>query len=184
VHKALLLGLVGLIALVLGIAVAGRPSSVPNDLVASDISAPSIPTTSVAGVTTTAAPETTPPATDLTTTTFTPSSTVPTTTTTLVPERSVRIVVANATNVARLAARTVEGLRRYGYTDLVATDAVADRPDTVIYYVDGRHREALRLAAQLGLDATRVHPRPALDLTVTGEASDVWLVIGSDVGGG
>ena len=93
-----------------------------------------------------------------------------------------RIVVANATNVARLAARTVEGLRQFGYTDLVATDAVADRADTVIYYVDGRHREAQRLAQQLGLDPQGVHPRPALDLTVTGEAGDIWLVIGQNLG--
>jgi hypothetical protein len=92
-------------------------------------------------------------------------------------------VVANATSVARLAARTVEGLRRYGYIDLVATDAISKRPDTVIYYIDGRHREALRLATQLGLDPTRVRPRPALDLTVSGAAGDVWLVIGTDLGG-
>ena len=182
VHKALLVALVGLIGLILGIAVAGRPQSVPQDVVASEIDPPStLSTTTTAPLTSTPSRSTT-STTEGSVPTSNPPSTTAATTTTLVPERSVRIVVANGTNVARLAARTVEGLRQFGYTDLVATDAVADRADTVIYYVDGRHREAQRLAQQLALDPQRVHPRPALDLTVTGEASDIWLIIGQDRG--
>ena len=91
-----------------------------------------------------------------------------------------RVVVVNATNVSGVAARTAEQLRGFGYTDVVATDAVVDRPDSMIVYVDGRSGEALRLAVQLGLDPGRVQPRQVGPLTVEQEDGDIWVLMGGD----
>jgi hypothetical protein len=93
---------------------------------------------------------------------------------------SVPVVVANATNIAGVAARTADRLRTLGYVDPVAADAAADRIDTVIYYIDGRHGEAVRLARQLDLDRQRVHARPGAALTVNDDAGELWLLVGED----
>ena len=93
-----------------------------------------------------------------------------------------RVVVANAANIAGLASRTVDTLRQLGYVNVVATDSIADRFDSVIYYVDGRYDEAMRLAGQLGLDSQRVHIRPGVSLTVNDDTSDIWLILGQDRG--
>ena len=176
--------------LLMGAVIAGRPDRVANDIVATRIESPAT-TTSTSVVVATAAEVPTsdtaragerrdgpvrrprPPTTTVAPTTPPPPPT-------LVPEASLRVVVANATGRAGLAARTVESLRQYGYTDMLATDAVTDRADTVVYYVDGRHDEAVRLAAQIALDPARVHVRPSLSLTVTGEESELWLIVGAD----
>jgi hypothetical protein len=186
-----LLVIVGVVGLVVGLLIAGRPQDVPNDVVHTDIEAPSSaasttlasPTvTTLANATSTSGETSTTsvvaPSTEVATAPATPATPPPA----LVPEANVRIVVANAANIAGLAARTADALRQLGYVNLVATDALGDRFDSVIYYVDGRYDEAMRLAAQLGLDPQRVHIRPGVTLTVNDDTSDIWLVLGQDRG--
>ena len=183
VRHALVVTVVGVAALILGIVVAGQPQDVPSDVVSSRLRRarrrPRRP----------CRPETTASSRATTASTTTATSTMPSTSTTttapappaLVPESSVRVVVADATNVSGLAARTAEQLRGFGYVDVVAADAVVDRPDSTIVYVDGRSGEALRLAVQLGLDPGGVQPRQLGPLTVerrTGRSGSSWEAIG------
>jgi hypothetical protein len=100
---------------------------------------------------------------------------------TLVPEAGLRLIVANATDTAGLAARTLAELRTLGYSDASPTDAVTARRDTIIVHVDGRSAEALRLAGQIGVDPTQVQPRRSGRLTVAPEDdADLWLLPGAD----
>jgi len=111
------------------------------------------------------------------------ASSAPRPTTTLVPEAFVRVVVANATAMEGHAGRSAARLRRLGYSNVTAVDAAADRTDTVIFFVNGRRREALRLAQQLGYSPNRVQPRPNASLTLAGEDgenSELWLIVGQD----
>lgn len=194
-RKALLVGIVGLVGLLLGAAVAGRPQDVPSDIVSSEIQAPaSVSTTTLRRPDTTRAETTSTIAIDPTNPgTPPPTSSPPTVaatttvtlraTTTLVPATFVRVVVANATNIEGHAGRTAARLRQLGYSNVTAVDAATDRADTVIFHVDGRRGEALLLAQQLGYDPQRVRPRPNESLTVAGEEgenSELWLIVAED----
>jgi hypothetical protein len=198
VKNVLLVAIVGLIGLLLGALVAGRPQKVPNDLA----SLPSVipahsstattvePTTSAASAPSVSVPVTTsaPPSTVASTTSPTTPLTEPPTRTTrpappsanLLPESVVRLIVANATNVDGMANQTRDDLLRLGYASAIIDDALVDRADTVIYFAAGRRPEAERLAGQLGIGPDRVQPRQPGAITVGNQDAELWLVIGAD----
>jgi hypothetical protein len=98
----------------------------------------------------------------------------------LVPTGALRIVVANAGPADRLAARTAETLRTFGYVDIAVTTATTRRPTTAVLFVPGREGEARVLAAQLGVAEDAVQPRPDGQLTVNDAQGDVWVLVGAD----
>jgi hypothetical protein len=193
VKRALLVAVVGLVGLAVGVAVAGRPETVPSDVRSADIQIPSTTSTSIARSVTTHPAVTTSSTTATTTSTTAPAATSPATTTTspiptqpgttLVPTAFVRVVVANATNIEGHAGRSAARLRQLGYSNVTAVDAAADRLDTVVFYVPGRRGEAMRMAQQLGYAPQRVRLRPDVSLTLAGEDgenSELWLIVGTD----
>jgi hypothetical protein len=201
VKNVLLVAIVGLIGLLLGALVAGRPRSVSNDLVLSPsvitaratttITVDRATTTSAASATSTSAAVTTsaPRSTISAATSPTTPPTEPTTTTTTrpappsanpLPESVVRLIVANATNVDGVANQTRDDVLRLGYASAIIDDALIDRADTVVYYAAGRRPEADHLAGQLGLGPDRVQPRQPGAITVGNQDAELWLVIGAD----
>jgi hypothetical protein len=178
--------------LLAGIAVAGLPDAVPDDVASSEIeprppttTTPVLRTTAVTTSTTFAAESSTPEA--ATTAPVTPPSSSPprsvqptSTTTTLVPIETLRVVVANAGWADLLAARTADLLRSLGYNDVIATTGLERRLLSDVLYATGREVEAQRLANQLGIPATRVQPHPGVAVSVGNEQGDVWLLVGND----
>ncbi len=200
--RLLLVLVVGVLALAAGAAVAGRPTSVPHDVVIDqppattdsvETSAPiaTIPTPPSTTSPTTTTTTTTIAATDVTSSDTDPSpettnSTSPTETaavsasTTLVPESGLRLAVANATRAPGIATDHAAILRGIGYVDATAIDAATDSGTTSVYFSYGFRAEARRLAQQIGLDENVVQPRPTDSLTVDAIDADLWLVVGAD----
>ena len=204
-RPALSLASVALVAVLAGVAVAGLPTSVPDDIVATDIRPPAssadvsvsssttlatTTTSAVASTTetveapeTTESPDTTVPArttTRSTTTSSTSSTTTapPAPTSTLLPTNAVRVVVANAGGANDLAARFAETVRRLGYVEVTAANASDRRGTSVVYWAPEREGEARRLAEQLGIRP--VEGRPGGEITLGGQDADVWVVLGGD----
>ena len=145
---------VALVALVGGIAVTGLPDSVPHDVVSGEVQA----------------------------TSPSPATTAVIMPTTLVGEASLSVIVVdNASNPPGLADSVVQQLSNFGYTDVVATDAIAPRSESVVVYADGREGEARRLAEQLGVAATQVEPRGDGPLTVDDATGDLLALLGTDI---
>jgi len=90
----------------------------------------------------------------------------------------VRVVVANAGGADRLAARFAETVRRLGHVEVTAANASDRRGTSVVYWAPGREGEARRLAEQLGIGP--VEGRPGGEITLGGQDSDVWVVLGGD----
>lgn len=195
--RLLLVLLVGVLALAAGAAVAGRPTSVPNDVVidqppATTGQAGTIdPSTTMTTGATTSNSTTTSAAPDLSVDTRQPrsrptdatSSTEPAganPSTTLVPESGLRVAVANATNFPGIATEHVAILNGLGYVDATPTDATDTADATAVFFSDGFSSEALRLAQQLGLDENAVQPHPEGELTSDDVETDLWLIVGAD----
>ena len=191
----MLVGIVGLVGLLLGAAVAGRPQDVPSDIVSSEIQAPaSIPSTTIRRPVTTPAATTAPTAVE----TSNPGHRAACLAN---PHRRaddhghtqcdddvgagrVRAGRGGQRDQRRGARRTDRRqLRQLGYSNVTAVDAATDRADTVIFHVDGRRGEGAALAQQLGYGPQRVQPRPNESLTVAGEDgenSELWLIVAED----
>lgn len=103
-----------------------------------------------------------------------------TTTTSLVPERSVVVVVANASDTFGLATRSADQIREFGYEFVVNTDGLGELPDTAIYFAEGYELEARRLADQIGAPRRLVAPRPTEPLHEGEIESEVLLMLGND----
>lgn len=184
----LLAALVMALALLSGVAVAGLPEAVPDDIRAAQIRPPaSVPSTEPqdsSPATSSEAQMTEPPptATAPTSTALGAASTTPPSVTatapTPLPPSEVRVVVANAAAADGLAGRVAEQARGLGYEDVVATNAVDRRAVSVVYYSPEYEIEAEALAGALGIAA--IEPQPAEQITVDGTAADLWVVLGGD----
>ena len=164
--------IVGLIAGLAGIAIAGLPDGTPVS--ETIVVRPSTAKTTTASTTTTPITTTTSSSTTTTenSTTTQPDTTVDTSPPAagsaaaappsadaaaeavdqpLVAEADLFVVVANGAGAAGLAARTTETLRAIGYVDAVATDGTETVDATTVYFDNGLEREAARLAVDLGL---------------------------------
>ena len=169
-RSVLLVVVVAVISLLAGVAVTGLPTSVPDDVVSSEISV-----TSAKSTTTTTAPRAP--------TTIKAGSSPPnpsdTAATVLAPITSLRVIVASAGSAAGAAGRIAGELRTLGYTNVSATDARTARADTVVAFAPGFGGDATRLAGQLGLSMQQVAPSDAAALTVNAPA-DIWVILGRD----
>jgi hypothetical protein len=91
------------------------------------------------------------------TTTTASTTTVPTTDR---PPQSVKVVVANGSDVSGLAAKTAEFLAQTGYTSTVVTDSESQVSATVVYFAPGFESSAQAIARDLGLPETQVQALP------------------------
>jgi hypothetical protein len=138
------------VALLAGVAVAGLPETVPDDVRVSDIRPPAPP--SVPQPTT--APDE-------------PRAVA-----------EIRGVVADAGAGAGPGSAVAADLRRLGYLDVVATDASVRRATSVVYHAPGLDRAGEEIAAALGVPA--VEPRPSERIVVSDAPADVWILLGDD----
>lgn len=191
-YQWLAYGIVALLSVVAGVAVAGVPgtgSADPTIVVPASTDPP--PTT----ITPTTEPA--PPVTDVaatTTTTDETTTTVPESTTTeaaatsttapepVLPERSaLDVVVANGANIGGIASATSQDLEDAGYVDVRATDGTDIVFFTIVYYEEGFQGSAERLADDLGLPATSTGPMSDAPDVIGGLDGEVLLVyLGSD----
>lgn len=204
VKSVVVLGGVALIAVLAGVAVAGLPEPVTDEVIVSppDSSTSTTvasvtvgPTTSAAEPTTTASASTTsaPTSTErLTTSSKPPNATEPRNVSTTVPATAtfpsvtpstgdfaeVRVTVANAAPVDGLAQLVVAEVRGLGFSDPVPATAARRSALSMIYYASGFEAAATRLGGGLGIDA--VEPRPFAAITTDDIDADVWVVLGAD----
>jgi hypothetical protein len=187
---------IGAVALVAGIAIAGLPGSVPNDIAMSDIAPTIASSTSTIGGADSSQPaqtpatvsdseptmttETTerPPVTTSQTTLATPPTTV---TPSLVPESQLRVVVANAGGADGLAARFSDVVRGFGYASVEPANALSTRDASTVYWSGPREAEARRLGEQLGVSA--VEPLPPDPVVLGNFIVDLWVIVGLDLRG-
>lgn len=164
-HQWYAYGIVALLSVAAGIAIAGLPNDVPVDATivvpeptdaSTTVPAPE-PSTTVATTT----PGTTEPATtepDPSASTTVDSTAAPTTAppADLPPRSELVTIVANGANVSGAASRNIEQLRAIGYTDIAARNGTLTVDVTDVYYADGLQAAALRLADDLTVAPERV----------------------------
>ena len=100
--------------------------------------------------------------------------------TTLAPESSVRVVVANASDASGIASRTADEFRGLGYSTVSATNAASVRPDTVVVFAPGFEAEAARLASQLQVPPEQITAQTDGPLTINDTPGDLWVLLGFD----
>jgi hypothetical protein len=161
--------IVAVISALAGVAIAGPPNNVGTEPTII-VPATTVPTTIVATESTEAPAveepvETTPVATDpeaTTTTVPATATTVPATTTTTtepqVDRASIIVVSVNGAGTEGLATRVRNELVDAGFTQARATDGTTLVDDTIVYFLPGFAREAIEVAAELGLEFTDVKP--------------------------
>jgi len=190
---------VALVSLLAAVAVAGRPSSVPNDVVVTERQVPST-TTSVASTpvtpgdtsaitvptvppttATTIPPQTTGPFDTDVASTASSTTAAPTTTSTLVEPAGLRVVVVNGTSQPGLGADNAGLLNSLGYALTVPADAVdKNELTTDVLFANGFRQEAEVLATALQIDVASVAPVPDQQFTVQLVDGDLWLMLGAD----
>jgi hypothetical protein len=171
-----------------GVAIAGLPSSVENDLVIADVPATSstvaatVPPTDATSATTT----TTVASTTTTTVVEPPEPTTPVTTEpepeepdVLVERGELVLGVANGANVAGLAGDTAAQLVASGYVSVSAVNTALVDTSTV-YFAPGLEGEAARLAADLGIDPAAIAPIEAARPIVPETLVQLLVVLGRD----
>ncbi len=185
---------VALVSLLAAFAVAGRPSTVPSDVVIGERPAPTTTTTSPPRTDPSPAPSTEPPTRSPTTvpdTSEPPETSAtdvvdtepdpPPTSTRVVAPAGLRVVVVNGTNQPGLGASIATILNSLGYANTLPTDAInKDAPVSTIYFADGFRREAELMAESVQLDPASVIPIPDQPIAVEPVAGDVWLLVGAD----
>jgi len=183
-HKILAYGVVALLAVGAGVAVAGLPD---NEPVAATIVISAAPASTVPIPSTSVTPSTSvAPATEGPTTTVAAATTSvsPTTTSVLpLPDRSeVVSATANGSGLQGSASRVAEFLETLGYVDVGQFNGTELVDLTVVYYADGSEQAAARMAADLDLLPEFVGPMvdapPVLGLGLT----QLLVYVGRDRG--
>lgn len=143
---------------------------------------PAPATTEPAPATTERETTTTRPPTTTIATTEPPTTPAPTTSTTppLAPIAETYVMVGNASNTFGLATQTAAALRDLGYEFVYRADGVREVRESRVYYSENFEGEATRLAESIGLDASRVQPRPSQPLTNGTQEFQVLLLLGND----
>lgn len=144
---------------------------------------PAPATTEPAPATTESETTTTRPPTTTIATTEPPTTPAPTTSTTtppLAPIAETYVMVGNASNTFGLATQTAAALRDLGYEFVYRADGVREVRESRVYYSENFEGEATRLAESIGLDASRVQPRPSQPLTNGTQEFQVLLLLGND----
>lgn len=109
-------------------------------------------------------------------------STTTTSTTTTVPLRQpkdVKVIVANASDVNRAAARATDQLKPPGYNVLAPTNVTPAVSTSAVYYTAGYEREAVAVATALGLpqSVVKLVPTPP---PFDAKTANVLVLLGSD----
>lgn len=100
------------------------------------------------------------------------------------PASSVKVLVANGTNVNGAAGTQTDALEALGYVTADPTTTPDKVQATVVYYTNGYKAEAEVLAGQLGIDPAGVQalptPAPVPDL----QLAQIVVVVGPDLASG
>jgi LytR cell envelope-related transcriptional attenuator len=122
------------------------------------------------------------PTTSATTTTTTGQATAPTTTTTTIPNSSVKVVVANATQTNGLAAHYTAVLAAQGWAMQTPADSSATVQSSAVYYASATYQPAATsIATTLGLKPAAVLPLSSSVPVSAITGDDVVVVIGADL---
>jgi len=109
-------------------------------------------------------------------------STTTTSTTTTVPVRQpkdVKVVVANGSDVKGAAGRATDQLKPPGYNVLAPTNVTPAVSTTTVYYTPGYEREAVVVAAALGMPQSLVKLVPTPP-PFDAKTANVLVVLGTD----
>jgi hypothetical protein len=96
------------------------------------------------------------------------------------PRKDVTVVVANGGFSDGLAGRGAGSLSALGYVAPKAQNAVKKNDRSVVYFVQGFQREAVRLAEDLGLRANQVLPKPTRSVSRADGGAELIVVLGGD----
>jgi hypothetical protein len=105
----------------------------------------------------------------------------PTTAANLRAPQDIKVIVANGTTTAGLAARVSNLIHGKGYNTLASTNATVKPPSTIIYFAPSYSADAAALASKLNLPASAVQamatPPPVANLN----GANILVVIGPDL---
>jgi hypothetical protein len=110
--------------------------------------------------------------------------TTTTSTTTTIPPRppaEVKVLTVNGTNVAGVAGRTGDVLRRAGYNVLSPTNTAKPVDSSSVQYAPGHESEAKEVAKVLSLPDTAVQPLATPPPVTDTRGADVIVIVGPDL---
>lgn len=116
--------------------------------------------------------------------TSTPGSTTTTTTAPsggVQPNRTVSILVANASQSNGVAAYYSGKLSAAGWGTLTPVTATTSETTSTIYYASGRQQDALAVASSLGVAASSVQPLGGSVPVLGASQADIVVVAGNDL---
>lgn len=96
---------------------------------------------------------------------------------TSVPADQLTIIAANGSGITGLAGKTKTQLAAAGYTAVIATDATADAPTSIVYFVPGFDKDAEAVAASIGMPPARLAQMPDPSQVPVSAVGDVKVVI-------
>lgn len=97
------------------------------------------------------------------------------------PPSTVRVVVANGSDITGLAGRTAQLLAQSGYTTSNATDALVDAPQSIVYFAPGYQPNARAIATLLTLGPDRVQALSGQVAQDQPADAGVVVLLGADV---
>ncbi len=114
-------------------------------------------------------------------TTTTTTKLPPTTTTSTLPHATVKVLVANGTQVNGVAAHFTKVLQAQGWSTSTPTNSLTPATTTVVYYTPTMQSSAAAIASELGVSSSAVQPMPATAPVTNVVGVDIVVVIGSDL---
>ncbi len=125
--------------------------------------------------------ETTPNAVSGVTTGTTTKSNIPTTTTKAHAPQDVKVLVANGTSTAGLAARVSNVIHTKGYNTLASTNSNQRPGGTILYFAPSYSADAASLASSLNLPATAVQAMPTPPPVAVLNGANILAIVGPDL---
>jgi hypothetical protein len=116
-------------------------------------------------------------------TTTTTTKRPPSTTTSTLAHATVKVVVANGTQVNGAAAHFTQVLQAQGWSTSTPTNALTPSATTVVYYTPTMQASAAVIASELGVSSSAVQPMPATAPVTNITGLDIVVVVGSDLAG-
>jgi hypothetical protein len=104
-------------------------------------------------------------------------------TTSTVAHASVKVVVANGTQMANTAAHFTQQLQLQGWNVGSPQNSTSSATTTAIYYAPNKQPAAALIASEIGAPATAVQPLGASPPVASTTGVDVVVVIGADLAG-
>ncbi|HEX3461990.1 MAG TPA: LytR C-terminal domain-containing protein [Acidimicrobiales bacterium] len=116
-------------------------------------------------------------------TTTTVTTLAPAATTSTVAHATVKVVVANGTQMANTAAHFTQLLQQQGWNVGSPQNSSTSATTTTIYYAQAKQPSAAIIASEIGAPATALQPLGASTPVANTTGVDVVVVIGADLAG-